>query len=214
MSPSSRDYGAYIGLNVGICQSAPLPKFDQGASLGSRGRFPMEEHLSYELEYVVASVTFFLPVTYCFEVVLVSGSNLLVWFEKSRLRRHRGASGAESFRFTRELDPKTEWERDYCTALYGRNVTLSQAPLAFLIFTPVTPQTQRRPLKKAILAARLRRDPPKRQVSRSPGVGFLSAALAPQQKCHVPPLGPSIQRATVLKQASTSSAAADSKPLQ
>jgi hypothetical protein len=108
-----------------------------------------------------------------------------VWFEKSRLRRHRGASGAESFRFTRELDPKTEWERDYCTALYGRNVTLSQAPLAFLIFTPVTPQTQRRPLKKAILAARLRRDPPKRQVSRSPGVGFLSAAL--NRSVTVPP---------------------------
>ncbi|TEB39159.1 hypothetical protein FA13DRAFT_1725122, partial [Coprinellus micaceus] len=49
--------------------------------------------------------------------------------------------------------------------LYGRNVTPSQASPVFLIFAP------------AILAARLRRDPPKWQVSRTTGVGFLSSAL-------------------------------------
>ncbi|TEB37186.1 hypothetical protein FA13DRAFT_1726281, partial [Coprinellus micaceus] len=65
----------------------------------------------------------------------------------------------------------------YCSELYGRNVTPSQASPVFLIFAPVTPKIQWGRLEKAILAARLRRDPPKWQVSRTTGVRFLSSAL-------------------------------------
>ncbi|TEB36733.1 hypothetical protein FA13DRAFT_1727093, partial [Coprinellus micaceus] len=62
----------------------------------------------------------------------------------------------------------------YCSELYGRNVTPSQASPVFLI-SPCHAQNPVGTSRKGNLAARLRRTP-KWQVSRTTGVGFLSSA--------------------------------------